>query len=143
MCSKHYIRLKRHGTTVSPFLDNWTRYMVDETGCWLWAGPIYNNGYGKLSRAAHGTRLAHRAFYMRRHGDLARSVDLDHLCRIRHCVNPDHLEPVSRSLNIKRGYNARRQRDTSFPMCNSHRQLITNSGGADGSPGNIMGTPST
>lgn len=103
MCGKHYTRLRKHGTTQSPLVDNWSRYEQDSRGCWLWQGPLYRNGYGQLSRVINGTQLAHRAFFMRFKFPIPRSVDLDHLCRVRCCVNPDHLQPVTRRLNLTRG----------------------------------------
>lgn len=107
LCGKHYTRLIRTGTTSSPFIDNWSRFTLGDQGCWLWQGSIYWNGYGQLSRVFRGTQLAHRAFYIRQHGPLPRGTDLDHLCRVRSCVNPDHLEPVTRAENLKRGHQAR------------------------------------
>lgn len=63
------------------------------TGCWLWAGSIGSHGYGQM-RHEGTTKLAHR---------LPAGLDLDHLCRVRSCCNPDHLEPVTRIVNARRG----------------------------------------
>lgn len=103
LCEKHYRRQRATGSTASPFIDNWTRYAIDGNGCWIWQGPIYWNGYGQLSRRLFGTQLAHRAFYIKKHGPVVKKIDLDHLCRVRSCVNPAHLEPVTRSVNLRRG----------------------------------------
>jgi hypothetical protein len=43
---------------------------------------------------------------MRKHGSIDRKIDLDHLCRVRSCVNPDHLEPTNRKQNLNRGANS-------------------------------------
>lgn len=77
-------------------------YTVDPTtGCWDWTGYVTPKGYGRFLR--DGEQLAHRVFYKRRHGSIPQGAVLDHLCRNRRCVNPDHLEPVSNRENIMRG----------------------------------------
>jgi len=71
------------------------------SGCWLWMAGIARNGYGYLS--FRGTRwLAHRISYEAHVGVIPEGLDLDHLCRNRSCVNPVHLEPVTRKVNLGR-----------------------------------------
>lgn len=72
------------------------------TGCWNWAGAISSNGYGTFAKDA-----AHRWSYRHFVGPIGDGLDLDHLCRNRSCVRPSHLEPVTRSENLLRGYAAR------------------------------------
>lgn len=69
------------------------------SGCWLWLGST-RNGYGSfyMERRNHG---AHRAAYLSLVGPI-NSESLDHLCRVRCCVNPAHLEPVSYKENNRR-----------------------------------------
>ncbi len=63
--------------------------------CWLWIGSITATGYGRFSRSG----LAHRiSFSFIR--PIPTGLDLDHLCRVRHCVNPSHLEPKTRKENM-------------------------------------------
>ena len=69
-------------------------------GCWLWTGAIQPNGYAKASGA--GEQWAHRAMYALLVGPIGSSLTIDHLCRVRHCVNPDHLEAVTLEVNIIR-----------------------------------------
>lgn len=107
MCERHYRRQLKHGTTANPRIDPLTHYDVNEEGCWIWRGAVWRNGYGKTSVPVHGTRLAHRAFYVEHVGPIPDGADLDHLCRVRRCCNPAHLEPVSRSVNLTRGLDAR------------------------------------
>jgi hypothetical protein len=77
------------------------RSMVDENGCWVIDGHL-TTGYGLI--AWEGERyLAHRASYYAFVGDVPEGLDLDHLCRNRTCINPKHLEPVTRSENLLRG----------------------------------------
>ena len=81
---------------------------VQPSGCWLWIGAKTGNGYGQLSiggRRANGGRLvyAHRFAYEMWVGPIPEGKELDHLCRNRACQNPDHLEPVTRQENARRG----------------------------------------
>lgn len=71
----------------------------DESGCWLWAGARDAYGYG----AATGHTKAHRLVYEALVGPIPRGLTIDHLCRVRACVNPTHLEPVTRGENVLRG----------------------------------------
>lgn len=71
------------------------------SGCWLWLGAMSPNGYGSF-RYNGKTHSAHRAGYMLLTGSDPGALDLDHKCRVRHCVNPDHLEPVTRQINLHR-----------------------------------------
>ncbi|SES03438.1 HNH endonuclease signature motif containing protein [Streptomyces qinglanensis] len=107
MCELHYRRARTTGTTGDPHLNNLLHYAVAPTGCWEWQGARYSNGYGKTSRQIHGTRLAQRVLYAEHCGPIPEGAELDHLCRNRACVNPGHLEPVARAVNIQRGYDAR------------------------------------
>lgn len=75
------------------------------TGCWIWAGSIDRAGYGRVSQN-RTNQLAHRIYWQRIHGAIPSTQQLDHLCRVRRCVNPSHLEPVTQKVNILRGYGA-------------------------------------
>lgn len=74
------------------------------SGCWIWAGTTQRNGYGHHRYGGRGgpSELAHRFSYRIHKGEIPNGFDLDHLCRVRCCVNPDHLEPVTRKENINR-----------------------------------------
>ena len=75
---------------------------VDKTDtCWLWTGYRNKDGYGEFRSKALTTRLAHRISYALDKGELP-SLALDHLCRNRHCVRPEHLEPVTNLVNTRR-----------------------------------------
>lgn len=107
LCERHYRRALKHGSTANPRIDVFNHYVVASGGCWEWAGAMWGNGYGKTSVKVHGTRLAHRAFYAEHRGPIPKDMDLDHLCRNRRCVRPDHLEPVPHQINLIRGHEAR------------------------------------
>lgn len=71
-------------------------------GCWLWQGYIMPNGYGYGNYL--GTRdYAHRHAYRIWRGAIPDQLTIDHLCKTRHCVNPEHMEIVTRGENCLRG----------------------------------------
>lgn len=74
----------------------------DPEECWVWLGTVLNNGYGRFNRGDRHV-VAHRFAYEAAVGPIPEGLDLDHLCRNRRCVNPAHLEPVTRSENLRRG----------------------------------------
>lgn len=79
------------------------RYVEDPaTGCWNWSGAT-SQGYGIVGTNRDGTFKAHRVSYERAKGRIPDGFDLDHLCRNRRCINPEHLEPVTNAVNARRG----------------------------------------
>src|SRR5688572_14187578 len=77
------------------------RYIVPGPGCWEWAGSIIGNGYGQITIGQRRI-YAHRFVYERERGPIPIGLELDHLCRNKRCVNPDHLEPVTHAENMRR-----------------------------------------
>ncbi len=78
------------------------KYRVDDSGCWLWTASLgQGTGYGRF-KVGGVTVRAHRWLYELTVGPVPAGLELDHLCRVRHCVNPDHLEPVSHAVNMAR-----------------------------------------
>jgi HNH endonuclease len=69
------------------------------TPCWVWLRASSNKGYGVYG---HDARPAHVVYYEHVRGPVPTGMELDHLCRVRACVNPEHLEPVSRAENARR-----------------------------------------
>lgn len=108
-CSPHYKRKWRYGDPLAggrfhdePEADRLARlYRVRSDGCWEWVGAIDRIGYSTVWYRGR-VRRAHRVVYEVLRG--APASELDHLCRFKACVNPDHLEPVTRSENLRRHY---------------------------------------
>lgn len=82
--------------------DRITARMAFGPECWLWEGGRYSNGYARIFFEGK-YRLGHRLFYETVKGEIPEGKQLDHLCRVRNCCNPLHLEPVSPSVNTLRG----------------------------------------
>lgn len=78
------------------------KYEVSVDGCWLWVAYIDSGGYGLFSHNGRPVK-AHRFSYEAHVGQIPQGLQIDHLCRVRHCVNPAHLEPVTHAENIRRG----------------------------------------
>lgn len=77
--------------------------------CWFWMAARQKNGYGNVRVALRYWR-AHRLVYTLLVGPIPEGLELDHLCRVRRCVRPSHLEPVTSAENKRRGRNAEAQR---------------------------------
>lgn len=106
-CNAHYQRALKYGNpTATPQRKSaeerfWTR--VDVGGvCWEWTRGHDQHGYGNFYFEGRDVR-AHRWAYEFLVGPIPEGRELDHLCRNPPCVNPDHLEPVTRRVNTTRG----------------------------------------
>jgi len=74
---------------------------VNSAGCWLWMRQINRYGYATY-RKSKKTLFVHRLTYTLVKGPIPSGLQIDHLCRVRHCVNPAHLEAVTKAENILR-----------------------------------------
>lgn len=84
-------------------LDRFFRRVEVTPTCWLWHGERTHNGYGRFYQDETQSSVAHRWLYVRLVGPVPEGLQLDHLCRVRECVNVDHLEPVTPLENTRRG----------------------------------------
>lgn len=76
-----------------------------ETGCWLWTGKLSRDGYARYGRNPE----IHRLSYAFHNGEIPADLEINHpRCRVRHCVNPDHLEAVPHTEVVRRSEPARK-----------------------------------
>ena len=102
MCSNKCVGESRRVSFDERF---WRCVDITDT-CWLWTGSAINTGYGYIQHKVCGkmTRcLAHRYSYEYHKGPIPDDLELDHLCRVPLCVNPEHLEAVTHRVNVLRG----------------------------------------
>jgi hypothetical protein len=108
--------MKRALVTPSVSQRFWAK--VNEDGeCWVWTGSKIGKGYGQFTQGGTARQmLAHRWAYEAMVDLIPEGLELDHLCRNKACVNPEHLEPVTHAVNIERNPNA----------INNTARLVTN-----------------
>lgn len=75
---------------------------VPMSGCWVWVGACDRDGYSRMSIDGR-VRMAHRVSYESYAGKIPDGLTIDHLCRVRCCINPTHLEAVTHKVNTLRG----------------------------------------
>ncbi len=94
---------RERGLTVADKRRFWDKVNPRLDGCWPWRGKV-KSGYGYFSMSGIWIS-AHRIAYHLLRDPIPEGLTLDHLCRVRHCVNPFHLEPVTLGVNVLRGIN--------------------------------------
>lgn len=106
----------------------WSGAVEDENGCFVWQRAT-TSGYGRIKRPGgrSGMMPAHRAAYELRVGPIPPGMVIDHLCRNRACINPEHLEVVTNRENILRGVSsaAQRARKTHCPKGHPYDEANT------------------
>ena len=77
-------------------------YVVDVNGCWLWQRYTSEDGYGIKGVGGKKIDKAHRVYYEQMRGPIPKGFEIHHLCGTRSCVNPEHLEAVTREQHRRR-----------------------------------------
>lgn len=93
------------GRKPRPAIERFRERFVKVDGCWEWTGAKQAYGYGRFGLGGRGGKvvLAHRFAYEQYVGPIPDGMTIDHLCRNTSCVNPGHMEPVTREVNARRG----------------------------------------
>lgn len=84
--------------------DRFEAFVRKSDSCWIWTGGRYPTGYGRWGRD-----YAHRCAYAIYVGPIPAGMTIDHTCFVKPCVNPLHLELVTKRENIQRYYRAKRE----------------------------------
>lgn len=107
LCHMHYARSLRHDDPTVSVIDRspaverfWKRTIQSADGCWEWIGGMNEAGYANMSDGR--SNLAHRFAYELLVGPIPDGLQIDHLCNVRNCVNPAHLETVTAQENMRR-----------------------------------------
>ena len=110
LCGRESVIRRRPLSPIIPLASSLERMFENcipepNSGCWLWMGYVSATGYGRVPSLENSdrSRQAHRVAYELVHGPIPPGLEPDHLCRVRCCINPDHIEPVTRQLNTLRG----------------------------------------
>ena len=77
--------------------------IITETGCWVWTAGCTPGGYSTFRGVNSECTYGHRFSYEYYIGPIPSNLEIDHLCRVRCCVNPDHLEAIPHQINCQRG----------------------------------------
>lgn len=109
-----------------PIKDRLEEKVEHRGGHWLWTGSTTSNGYGKIGAGEkRGWLLAHRVSYELFVGPIPTGLQVDHLCRVRNCVNPEHLEAVTHAENLRRGAGPPKKRPWSLKTHCKHGHEFT------------------
>ena len=99
-CGTHYAQWRRHTKYTAPSMEERFWAKVEKTdSCWLWTGYVKDSGYGVFTSEPGKRSPSHRIAYELVRGPVPNGLVLDHKCRVRRCVNPAHLRPVTNGQN--------------------------------------------
>ena len=105
LCGACYARWKKRNPELiqrpKSLMQCFWEKVVKVESHWLWTGVTSSAGYGAIA-VNRKRMMAHRFAYVTFVGPIPAGLELDHLCRVRNCVNPDHLEPVTHAENQRR-----------------------------------------
>lgn len=89
---------RRRGT---PFERSWNKFLVDD-GCWVWTAGVDADGYGRIWNRPGQPTKAHVVIWNALREPAPEGTEFDHLCQVKRCVNPTHLEPTTHQVNCER-----------------------------------------
>jgi hypothetical protein len=109
MCRAHYLRMYKNGSLDVQVLRGvpamerlLSKCRITKQGCWEYCGRLTVKGYAHVRSGDGGMRFAHRIAYAQKYGPVPEGMELDHVCRNRACFNPEHLQVVTHSENMRR-----------------------------------------
>jgi hypothetical protein len=117
-----YRKIRRQRTK-RPAIERFNeKYVVCPSGCWIWTASVDDCGYGNFAAEPPRSMRAHKWIYQHMVGMVPEGLELDHLCRVRNCVNWRHLEAVTHRENMIRAdfKNNRRKRVPAVTCPNGH-----------------------
>lgn len=103
---KRWKKCQKYECRYGSLRERFFKYLSITTSCWLWAGAVNKAGYGIIAYKRN-CYLAHRVSFEMFVGPIPQGLQLDHLCRVHNCVNPDHLDIVTKAENQRRGVAAK------------------------------------
>lgn len=133
LCGLHYDRQRRGQDPTAPKhtgrggtkLDHFLKYVKKTETCWLWTGVLTAEGYGPNNGVGSPHRRAYELFV----GPIPEGHEIDHTCNVRHCVNPEHLDAVTNTENIRRSVErrttCRNGHDRSLSRITTGKQVCT------------------
>lgn len=94
------------GDKIEPIKRFEKKYDIDDNGCWIWNAGHKAGGYGCFYDGNKDIS-AHQFSFVYFKGPVPKGLEIDHLCEVKNCVNPNHLEAVTHAVNVQRGQSAK------------------------------------
>ncbi len=100
---KRFAFVLGHNVVTPPIIRFWDKIEIQESGCWEWQAQVKDTGYGIFYDGKHQVRAHRYAYEHFNNVSVPEGLEIDHLCRNRKCVNPEHMEIVTHQENVVRG----------------------------------------